>query len=158
MRQGEDYAITRERQRRFARARTAARALCPGLSREDVRDRDLLLPGTTLQRYSELFVVMGLACGTPGGHAIASLARRGYVIVVTMPVPHQRGTPRVMAINTPGVVWFGAGLPTAGRPWDAVERHALQLEVAYYPVLQFASGHELLRIRQQLRREGHDVG
>lgn len=156
--QGEGHGIALERQRRFARARSAARALCPGLSREEVCDRDFSLPGPTLERYRELFVVMGLACGTPGGHAIASLARRGYVIVVTMPVPHRRGTPRVMAINTPGVVWFGAGLPTTGRLWTAVERHALQLEVADYPVLQFASGHELLRIRQQLRREGHDVG
>ena len=103
-------------QRRFGRARCAARRLCPGLVRDDPCDRTYQLPGETLERYRQLFVAMGLAGRSPGGDAIAALARRGYVIVVPPAVLRRRGTPRVVAIDRPGIVWFGGGLPTRHQP------------------------------------------
>jgi hypothetical protein len=128
------------------------------LVRDDPRDRTYQLPGETLERYRLLFIAMGLARRSPGGDAIAALARRGYVIVVPPAVLRRRGTPRVVAIDRPGIVWFGGGLPTRHQPWKAAERSVLALDVTAYPLLRFVSAHESLRIRQQLRHEGHDVG
>ncbi len=145
-------------QSRFGRARCAARRLCPGLVRDNPYDRTFHLPAETLERYRQLFVAMGLARRSPGGDAIAALARRGYVIVVQPAVLRRRGTSRVVAIDRPGIVWFGAGLPTRHQPWKAAEQSVLALDVTTYPLLRFVSAHESLRIRQQLRREGHDVG
>jgi hypothetical protein len=84
--------------------------------------------------------------------------RGGYVIVVQPVVLRRRGTPRVVAIHRPGIVWYGGGLPTRHQPWKAAERSVLALDVTAYPPLTFVSAHEALRIRHQQRREGHDVG
>jgi hypothetical protein len=34
----------------------------------------------------------------------------------------------------------------------------LALDLSAHPQLAFASAHDVLRIRERLRREGHDVG
>ena len=147
-----------EWQRRFGRAHTAARRLCGGLVRSDPRDRFYDVPAETAERYRQLFINMGLARRSPGGDAIAALARRGYVIMLRRAVPGGGGVPLVAAINQPGIVRFGGGMPTRYRPWKAAEQAALALDVTAYPPLRFVSAHEALSIQQQLRRGGHDLG
>lgn len=145
-------------QRRFEAARRAAQGLCPGLTHEVPYDRNYRLPGPTLETYRQLFVIMGSARRSAGGDAIASLAQRGYVIAPTLAVLSRRSPPQVVAIDRPGVVWCGIGLPTSRRPWKLSEQCALALDLSAYPQLVFASAHHVLRIRRRLRREGHDLG
>lgn len=144
-------------QRRFEAARRAAQGLCPGLAYEVPYDRNYRLPGRTLETYRQLFIIMGSARRSAGGDAIAALARRGYVVAPTLVVLSWRSPPRVVAINGPSVVWCGVGLPTSRRPWKLSEQGALALDLSAYPQLAFASAHDVLRIREQLRREGHGV-
>lgn len=145
-------------QRRFEAARRAAHDLCPGLVGGVAYDRNYRLPGQTLETYRQLFVIMGSARRSAGGDAIAALARRGYVLAPTLAVLKRRSPPRVVAIDEPAVVWCGVGLPTSRRPWKLSEHGALALDLSAYPQLAFASAHDVLRIRERLRREGHDVG
>ncbi|MER2507485.1 MAG: hypothetical protein ABTQ27_01870 [Amaricoccus sp.] len=96
---------------------------------------------------------MGVARGTPGGLAIADIARLGYV--VTRPPSFPATGWRLIRFDHPGVVHVGEPLPQQNRRWPAIESAALRMEIAALPRLQFVTAHETLRILSELRREGH---
>lgn len=149
--------ISPDRQRAFERARRAALALCPGLQRyaQPLNRRDCVVEPESIERYRLLIAAMGVARGTPGGDAVAALSRRGYVVVLAVTLGR---SVRVHRVDTPGVVWFGAGLPTGTSRWREIERHALTVELSSFPAVRYVTAHESLRIRRELRQEGHDVG
>lgn len=129
-------------------------ALCPGLLTPDSSRpwRTCVVDPESTERYRLLIAAMGVARGTPGGLAIAALAHRGYVVVV--PVMLSRWPPAVRALDVPGMVWSGVGLPTRQRSWAESEHHALMVDIATLPALSFVSAHTALRVRQDLRRQG----
>lgn len=107
--------------------------------------------GDVLERYRLLITAMGTACGTPGALALADLARRGYVLDGTALMP--RGRPIVR-----GAVIRGGGLPRRpSRPLVAMESRIATIDVAAYPPLSLVSAHETIRIKDELRREGHNL-
>lgn len=69
-----------------------------------------------------------------------------------------RMPPDVYPITTPGTVWLGIGLPRLGSPWRAMARVALAINVTALPKVHVVSAHASLRIRGDLRAEGHDLG
>lgn len=139
----------RDRQRAFERARLAATTLCQSL------DRDEITPAM-IERYRWLIVAMATARGTPGGLAIAELARRGYILDILWA---PRCSWRLCSIGAAGVVWLARGLPSSGRlRWSTMEQRVLGIDIAALPTLEFVSAHEVIRIKSELRREGHDIG
>lgn len=106
-----------------------------------------------VERFRWLVVAMGVARGTPGGLAIADIARLGYV--VTRPPSFPATGWRLIRFDHPGVVHVGEPLPQQNRRWPAIESAALRMEIAALPRLQFVTAHETLRILSELRREGH---
>lgn len=154
--QSEPLRISPDQQRAYERARRAAMALCPGLLTPDSSRpwQTCIVDSESIERYRFLIAAMGVARGTPGGLAIAALAHRGYVVIV--PVMLSRWPPAVRALDVPGMVWFGVGLPTRQRSWAASEDRALKVDIATLPALSFVSAHTALRVRQDLRRQGFE--
>jgi len=150
--------VDRERQRAFESARRAAIELGKGLAEDDGPDWPRCVADPeTIERYRWLLVAMGTARATPGGLAIADLARRGYAMAARASVGPWRPTTR--ALDWVGAVWFGIGLPRRyGRRWACMEQDALQIDIAALPELRFVSAHVTIRIVSELRREGHDLG
>jgi hypothetical protein len=151
--------IAPHQQRAFEAARRAAMLLCRGYDRRPSRfrhHRDPEEDPETIERVRWLIVAMGLARGTPGGLAIAALARRGYVVART-PVLTVAGWSPV-ALDHPGIVYLGEPLPRHDRPWSAIERRALRIDAGELPHLRFGTGHTALRIVTELRRQGHAFG
>jgi hypothetical protein len=150
----EPLRISPNQQRAYERARRAAMALCPGLLTPDSSRlwQTCIVDSESIERYRLLIAAMGVARGTPGGLAIAALAHRGYVVIV----PVSRWPPAVRALDVPGMVWFGVGLPTRQRSWAASEDRALKVDIATLPALSFVSAHTALRVRQDLRRQGFE--
>lgn len=150
--------VDRNRQRAFEAARRAAVELGKGLAEDDGPDWPRCVADPeTLERYRWLLVEMGTARATPGGLAIADLARRGYAVAARVSVGPRRPTPR--ALDRVGAVWFGVGLPGRyGRRWASMEQDALQVDIAALPELRFVSAHVTVRIKSELRRAGHDLG
>lgn len=139
----------RDRQRAFERARHAATTLCQSL------DRDEITPAM-IERYRWLIVAMATARGTPGGLAIAELARRGFVLDILWA---PRCSSRLCSIGASGVVWLARGLPSRWRlRWSTMEQRVLGIDIAALPRLEIVSAHETVRIKSALRREGHDIG
>lgn len=100
---------------------------------------------------------MGTARGTQGGLAMADLARRGYAMAARTSLRPWRPTTR--ALDWVGAVWFGIGLPGRyGRCWKSMEQDALKIDIAALPELRFVSAHVTVRIKSELRREGHELG
>jgi hypothetical protein len=92
-----------------------------------------------------------------GGLAIADLARRGYALAARASVGPWRPTTR--ALNWVGAVWFGVGLPGRyGRRWACMEQDALEIDIAALTERSFVSAHVTVRIKSELRRDGHDLG
>lgn len=150
--------VDRDRQRAFESARRAAIELGKGLAEDDGPDWPRCVADPeTIECYRWLLVAMGTARATPGGRAIADLARRGYVMAGSKSAGPWR--PITRALDWVGAVWFGVGLPGRyGRRWACMEKDALQVDIAALPELRFVSAHTTLRIKAALRREGHDVG
>lgn len=139
----------RDRQQRFERARHAAATLCQSLDREEVEP-------AMIERYCWLIVAMAIARGTPGGLAIAELARHGYILDILWA---PRSSSWLRSIGAPGVVWLARGLPSRGRlRWSTMEEQIFGIDIAALPSLEFVSGHEVIRIKSELRREGYDIG
>lgn len=139
----------RDRQRAFERARHRAATLCQSL------DRDEITPAI-IEQYRWLIIAMATARGTPGGLAIAELARRGYILDILWA---PRCSSRLCSIGASGVVWLARGLPSRGRlRWSTMEQQVLEIDIAALPRLEFVSSHEEIRIKCALRREGHDIG
>lgn len=115
--------IAPHQQRAFEAARRAAMLLCPGYDRRPTRFRDgphTELDPETTERARWLVVAMGVARGTPGGLAVAAIARRGYVVVRT-PILTAAGW-RPVPFDYPGIVYVGEPLPRRDRPWAAIEK------------------------------------
>lgn len=105
-----------------------------------------------LERYRWLIVAMAIARGTPGAFALAELGRRGYVLDGTTKMPIVRPIDRILVIG-------GAGLPRRHSfPLAAMECRAATIDLTGFPPLSLASAHETIRIKAELRREGHDLG
>lgn len=148
----------RDRQRAFEAARRAAIGLCKGLAEDDGPDWPRCVADPeVIERYRWLLVAMGAARGTPGGLAIAGLARRGYAIATgASPGPRR---PTTQALDWVGALWFGVGLPGRyGRCWKSMEHDALEIDMAALPELRFVSAHVTLGIKSGLRRYGHELG
>lgn len=136
----------RERRRAFEHARHEASTISKwaAVSRA-------ILPGV-LERYRWLIVAIARARGTPGALALAELGRRGYVLDGTARMPTVRPIDRSSVIG-------GGGLPRRhSRSFAAMESRAASIDVAAYPPLSLVSAHETIRIKGELRREGHDLG
>jgi hypothetical protein len=146
-----------DRQRAFESARRAAIALGKGLAEDDGPDWPRCVADPeTIERYRWLLVAMGTARATLGGRAIADLARRGYAMAGSKSAGPWR--PSARPLDWVGAVWFGVGLPGRyGRRWVAMEKDALQVDIAALPELRFVSAHVTVRIKSELRREGHDL-
>lgn len=139
----------RDRQRAFERARHRAATLCQNLDRDEITS-------PMIERYRGLIVPMSTARGTPGGLAIAELARRGYILDILWA---PRCSSRLCSIGASGVVWLARGLPSRGRlRWSTMQQHVLEIDIAALPRLEFVSAHQTVRIKCALRREGHDIG
>lgn len=54
--------------------------------------------------------------------------------------------------------WFGIGLPGRNNRWASMELEALEVDIAALPEVRFVSAHVTLRIKSELRREGHELG
>lgn len=94
-------SIPRERQRAFESARRAAMSLCRGQD----KGRYHLIGAeeedpAVIERVRWLVVAMGVARGTPGGRAIAEIARLGYVVTRTPILPATGWRPG--ALRSPG--------------------------------------------------------
>lgn len=147
----------RDRQRAFEFSRRAAIELGKGLAEGDGPDWPRCVADPeVVETYRWLLVAMGTARGTPGGRAIADLARRGYALAARASVGRQRPTAR--ALDWTGALWFGIGLPRRdGRRWVCMEQDAVQIDIAALPELRFVSAHVTVRIKFKLRREGHHL-
>lgn len=106
-----------------------------------------------VERVRWLLVAMGLARGTPGGRAVADVARHGYVVIPTSIIPARGWRP--VPLDHPGIIHVGAPLPGAYRSWAVTEQEALRIDVAGLPRLQFVTAHTTMRILSELRRQGH---
>lgn len=105
-----------------------------------------------IERVRWLVVAIGVARGTPGGLAVAEIARLDYAVTRT-PILPATGW-RLVRLDHP-VVYVGEPLPERYRPWPATERAALQIDIAGIPRLQFVSAHTTLQILSELRSHGH---
>ena len=56
------------------------------------------------------------------------------------------------------IAWFGIGLPGRYNRWASMELEALEVDIAALPEVRFVSAHVTLRIKSELRREGHELG
>lgn len=148
----------RHRQRAFERARRAAMEIGKGLAGDDGPGWPRCVPDPeAIERYRWLLVAMGIARVTPGGLAIASLARRGYAL--SAPTSIRPLHPTTRALDWAGVTWFGIGLPSRhGRRWVEMEQDALRVDIAALPELCVVSAHVTVRIKSELRHQGHDLG
>ena len=123
--------ITPDQQRNFEAARRKLEALCLlcdapwyANARETAEPEDC-------ERARWLLVKMGLARGTPGGGAVAELARRGYAICALIP-----WTARVVGIDEPGFILRGEMLPRnggRGLRWTSIEKAALTVDIVGLP-------------------------
>ena len=149
-------SVDRDGQRAFESARRAAIELGKGLAEDDCPDWPRCVADPeVIERYRWLLVAMGTARATPGGLAIADLARRGYAIAARTSLRPWRPTTR--ALDSVGAVRSGIGLPQRyGRRWACMEQDVLRVDVAALPELRFVSAHITVRIKSELRREGHD--
>ena len=95
---------------------------------------------------------MGVARGTPGGVAVAGIARLGYVVTATSTVPAGRW--RALPLDHSGIVSHGKPLPGRYRTWAAIEREALEIDVA---ALQADAGLVGNRLEVIGRGAGRDV-
>lgn len=150
--------IAPHQQRAFEAARRAATPLCPGYDRRPTRFRHG--PGTeldpeTIERVRWLVVAMGVARGTPGGLAVAAIARRGYFVART-PILTPAGW-RPVPFDCPGIVYVGEPLPRHDRPWAAIEKGVLRIDPTALSQLRFVTGHTTMRIVSELRRDGHKL-
>lgn len=151
--------IAPHQQRAFEAARRAAVLLCPGYDRRPTRFRhgpDTELDPETIECVRWLVVAMGVARGTPGGLAVAAVARRGYAVART-PIITAAGW-RPVPFDYPGIVYVGEPLPRYDRPWAAIEKGALRIDPAALLPLRFVTGHATMRIISELRRVGHLLG
>lgn len=147
-------SIPPERQRAFEAARRAAMALCPGHGRRgSFHALEGRMDPLVVERVRWLVVAMGVARGTPGGVAVAGIARLGYVVTATSTVPAGRW--RALPLDHPGIVSHGKPLPGRYRTWAAIEREALEIDVAALPRMQFVTAHATMRIVIEIRRDGH---
>lgn len=136
----------RKRRRAFELARHQASLIAKWLGLTHTNSGDLI------ERYRLLIIAMGTARGTPGALALAELARRGYVLDGTAWMP------TICRIDRGSVVREG-GLPRRpSRSLAAMEKRVATIDLASYPPLSLVSSHEAIRIREELRREGHDLG
>ena len=111
----------------------------------------------TAEKYRLLLIALAAARGGPGGAAVMAVLRRGYVLVPGATIGVR--LPAVLyPVTAPGVIWMGAGLPRCGSPWRAIVRSAMEIGVAALPQVDVVSAHVSLRIRRELRSEGHDLG
>ena len=149
--------VDRDRHRAFEAARRAAMALGKTLPEDDGPDwpRCVADPDT-VERYRWLLVAMGIVRATPGGRAIADLARRGYAIARIRSAGRLHLTPR--PLDWVGATWCGIGLPRRYGRWASMEEDALRVDIAALPQLRFVSAHVTVRIKSELRRAGHDLG
>lgn len=109
-----------------------------------------------VERYRLLLLAMAIIRGGPGGTAVAALLRRGYVLA---PDAQMRGLPDgLRRIDAGALVWLFGGLPVLGRPWKSISRAALAVDVDALPQNSLVPAHVSLRIRAELRAEGHDLG
>ncbi|WP_297970903.1 hypothetical protein [uncultured Amaricoccus sp.] len=110
-----------------------------------------------VERYRLLLVAAAVARGGSDGAAVAAVLGRGYVLA---PGATTGGKlPAVLyPVTTPSVVWLGVGLPRYGSPWWAIARCARKIDVTALPQVKFVSAHVSLKIRGELRSEGHDLG
>jgi hypothetical protein len=144
--------ITPDQQREFEAARRALEALCH-LRRDPWHYYPSELADPELaERVRWLLIRMGLARGTPGGEAVARLARHGYAICSRIPWRE-----RVVTIDAPGVILRGEILPCHGGGnlrWTYIERTALAVDNATLSEHRWGSAHDLIHIRAKLRAEG----
>lgn len=113
-------------------------------------DAKALIDPDSAERLRLLIAAMGIARGTDGSLAIATLAHRGYA--VELPVRLGSGSASVHPIDELGL----GCLPGRTRAWRDIERHALAIEPAMLPPCSFVSAHMAVRIRQELRSSGFD--
>lgn len=120
---------------------------------------DLLTAGAqpeVVERYRLLLLAAAVARGGREGAAVTALLRRGYV-----PVPgvSELGlAPGVWAINSVVLVRLAVGLPRLGQRGSAIARAALDVDAEAQPQVTVVPAHVSLRIRGDLRAEGHDLG
>lgn len=98
--------IDPNRQRVFEAARMKAIALSLAVR---ARDRDHVYEETgearpeTSERYRRLIIAMCVARSTPGGDAIAALARRGYIL--SRPFFPPSLAPHILPLSAPRIVF-----------------------------------------------------
>ncbi|WP_424934459.1 hypothetical protein [Amaricoccus macauensis] len=110
-----------------------------------------------VERYRWLIFAMGLARSSPGGDAVAALARRGYLIS-RQRYPGMKPS-QIVPISAFHIVSSRAGLPSSGTsPWSTIERKALAVDVETLPVVRVVSAHVTLRVKAELRKEGVGLG
>lgn len=109
-----------------------------------------------VERYRLLLVAAGIARGGPEGEAVTALLHRGYVPV---PGAMEAGlAPGVWAIDAVALVWLAVGLPRLGQRGSSLARAALDVDAEALPLIRAVPAHVSLRIRKELRAEGHDLG
>lgn len=140
-------SIPPDRQRAFEAARRAAMALCPGHCGRRTRFHAIAAGAEdplVVERVRWLLVAMGVARGTPGGRAIAEIARLGYVMISTSILPARGWRP--IRLDHPGIIHAGEPLPGPYRSWATTEIEALKINAAELPRLQFVTAHSTMRI------------
>lgn len=148
--------IAPDRQRAFEAARREAMALCPGHLGRRTRFHgitSIAAEPAVVERVRWLVVAMGVARGTPGGRAVAEIARLGYV-VTSSPIFLAKGW-RTVRLDHPGIVHAGEPLPGRYRSWAATETEALKIDATALIRLQFVTAHTTMRIISELRQDGH---
>lgn len=143
--------------RAYAAALRAAYALAGCGPAGVLRSVDIDPDPEIVERYRLLLIAAAVARGGSDGAAVAAVLARGYVLA---PGATTRGKlPAILyPVTTPSVVWLGVGLPRYGSPWWAIARCAREIDVTALPQVDFVSAHVSLKIRRELRSEGHDLG
>jgi hypothetical protein len=78
-----------------------------------------------------------------------------------VPVPGAREAglaPHVWAIDATALIWFAVGLPRLGQRGSSIARAALDIDAEALPQITVVPAHVSLRIREELRAEGYDLG
>lgn len=135
-----------ERQRAFEAARYAASSISRWAH------TGYQITPEVIERYRWLIVAMATARGTPGAMALADLARRAYVFDGTAVMPSVREIDR-------GAVIRSSGLPRRRfLQFSIMELYVAKVNVSAYATLSIVSAHATIRIKADLRSEGHDLG
>ncbi|WP_111432064.1 hypothetical protein [Rhodobacteraceae bacterium DSL-40] len=125
------------------------------------RDEEVCIRGKAIdevvERYRWLIASLGVARATPGGDAIAALARRGYLLGPRFSLSPPAS--RINSIDSPWIVHFGIGLPTRScHRWSTIEHDALSIDIDALPPVQIVSVHVTIRVKVELRKEGIELG